>query len=649
MIQALREILAVFKVDTKDLDKGVKNSNKAVDGLGDMLRGLAAPLAAAFSGAAVVGFAHELVTTASAARDTADALGLGVRELQEWQHAASLSNIATEQVTTSITKLGQKIAQAKAGNSEMAKTFKALGVDVDEVSKIAEQSLGDAFEHVGLALAGLEDNAQRTDLAMKLFEESGPKLFNLFKDGAEGIEAMRKEVEELGFAFDDEFADGSKEVTKNLTRLSMAGKGLLLQVLKPLLPDLLDLSKDLIRGAKAVMPLVKQFVTFAKETGLVQKSVQLLASGALAIGIANFGKLAGVIRSATVAAAKFLIPALLIEDLIVFLAGGKSLIGRKLDDFFGAGTADKVRESIKEMATAVYEFFGRVKDEIIPIIEEWGPTVLKLVASLGAAVVAFKLVTGAITLWSGVMAGIPTIMKAARTAWLLFQVALFANPIALVAAAIVGALALVVAYWPEISGFFSDLWEKVGGGLTVIEFLEGAWIDLKFAAIGAATGISDAFGEAWNFIIAGAQRALKFVAGLMEKLPFIGEAAAKGLSDLAGSAGDLTMRTDRFEGTAKEWQEARAGLRAEVDGRKAQEAASDAEVKQYYASPSRENFTSVSQDINQTTQVTVTVPPGTPESVANRVGAAAERGAREGSGRNRRAIEAAVGQRPATG
>lgn len=68
---------------------------------------------------------------------------------------------------------------------------------------------------------------------------------------------------------------------------------------------------------------------------------------------------------------------------------------------------------------------------------------LEFAGVLACVALAVKAVTGALVAWNAVMA---------------------LNPAVLVGTAVVAALALIVDYWPEISSFFSDLWDKVQTG-----------------------------------------------------------------------------------------------------------------------------------------------------------------------------------------
>lgn len=608
MIQALREILAVFKVDTKDLKAGVTEGNKLVNGLKEALGSITGPLAAALTGGAIVGFAHEMLETADATAKTASALGLAAQELQEWQHAAGLSGVAAEQVTVSVTKLGQKIAQARSGNAELAKTFKALNVDMDELADIADQSLGDAFEHVGLALAGVEDEAKRTDLAMKLFEESGPKLFNLFKGGSESIRAMREEVEELGYAFTGEFVADVQDFNDNLARLKMGGQGLLLQFFKPMLPALLEFSQELVRAAKAVIPVVREFVAWIRQTKLLQAAMTLLAGKGLLVGLTAIGKwavaaggLTGILQRLLAVVARFLLPLLLLEDVIVFLAGGKSLLGEKLDDWFGPGTSGAVRE-----------FFLAFKNAPDDIRQAFASLPADLEKSFGA-IGAF-----------------------------------FGDLYTIIVDEFLFMIDIMTGGWDNFAAKMKAMGDWMLAAIQIV------WVELKFAGLSVAAAVTDAFTTAWNNIVAGAQNAMRTVAKALSSLPLTGKLLAGGVEAAADSLDDAKADAPTASADVSEqWAQARLGLVAELEAAQARmqpgkdNATAPVIATPTYSVPAPSNVTNVTQDVNQTTQVTVTVPAGTPETMANRVGAAAQRGAREGSSQNLRAAQAALVPRPA--
>jgi hypothetical protein len=73
------------------------------------------------------------------------------------------------------------------------------------------------------------------------------------------------------------------------------------------------------------------------------------------------------LRTAAGAALRFLAPLLIIEDFLVFLAGGKSVFGRVFEEMFGAGGAEKARTWINN---TIGEFQASL-DKVIPLVREF--------------------------------------------------------------------------------------------------------------------------------------------------------------------------------------------------------------------------------------------------------------------------------------
>ncbi len=85
-------------------------------------------------------------------------------------------------------------------------------------------------------------------------------------------------------------------------------------------------------------------------------------------------------------------------------------------------------------------------------------------------------------------------IKIAAAAQMLFNAIAAANPYTLILMAIIAAIGLVIAYWPEISAFFSALGERVGE---------------------VAGAIGEWFAGAWDSIVSGVTAAFDWVSGIV--------------------------------------------------------------------------------------------------------------------------------------
>src|SRR5690606_27767638 len=110
------------------------------------------------------------------------------------------------------------------GAGPAAEAIKALGLEAEGADGKIKKS-GQFIEELADKYAALEDKSEAGPQLMKLFGEQGLKLIPMLKGGAAGIRAMRAEVEELGFAFDEDFARGAEAFDDNLARLQKGFKG----------------------------------------------------------------------------------------------------------------------------------------------------------------------------------------------------------------------------------------------------------------------------------------------------------------------------------------------------------------------------------------------------------------------------------------
>lgn len=591
-MEALRQIVAKFQADLTPLDKGLDQSEKKVSGFEKTLKSLGAQIAAAFAVKAVYDFTFGLIHAADATAKQADALGLGIVELQEWGHAADLSGVQAELLAMVFGKLNLQLNEAATkGAGPAAEALKVLGLE----AKTADgklKSAGQVIEEVADAIQGM-DVAERNAQLMKLFGEQGVKLVPMLKGGSAGIKAMRAEVEALGFAFDEDFARGAEAFDDNVDRLTKGFKGLVIQGLGPILPDLIDLTGHLVAGAKATVPMVRGVMRFVRETHFLQAALAILSLkgfGALAAmtgsWLTKLGGLQGVLARVTAVLWKTVAPLLILEDLLTFMSGGESAFGEMLDRTFGEGTAKNVQR--------VFDQIKNGQDEIRDDFRLLRQSLEKDFGAIGA-------------FGGGVATG-------------LMETFLFAADI-------------ITGNWDragaKIEFTFSHLWG-------VLDF---AFTSIKFAALGVAASISDAFAGAWNSVIEGAQKAITAVADVASKMP--------GMGDVAGSLGAAAKDLTGFkaEGGASDKVEAerqkQLNLIAEVTNQINADFAK-AQQPQVAASNTTNNAVTnnTTANITNNNRVEVKVPPGTPAAVADRVGKAAQAGFRGFDSPNRATLEA---------
>jgi hypothetical protein len=360
---ALREILVAFgfDVETKDLEKGEKHA----DGLLHKFESLGTAIAAAFAVHEVKSFFEETLHGATELAKSATMYGMAAQSLQELEFAAAASNVSVETLHMGIMRLQRSMfAAGGAGGAEgTAKAFSKLGIAVKDASGKTRDTT-DLLEDVAEKFTQIQDPAERTGIAMKLFGRGGAQMIPFLLKGKEGIEDLRKEMHALGGGFTDDFIEKAHEAHEAEVKLDMATKSLRVSIVTGLFPAIMGVL-DSLRGA------VTTFREVTKEVDLGR----IALSGFLLFALGNLPTLIGLVKTfaleSAVPIAGWILLAVAIEDIIGLMTGADSLTGTFLDRIFGEGSAESFRKSVVFMTTS-WEGFT---DTIATTMQEVGGVV----------------------------------------------------------------------------------------------------------------------------------------------------------------------------------------------------------------------------------------------------------------------------------
>lgn len=368
MGNVLETFYIMFASNADELDKGAKEAKGIVDKLDESLAstdkrtqalgtGLVrmAGMATAALGA-VVGFGavlHGVLSTANMANellDLSNAIGVSVEDLSAWSMAVSKSGGTAQDFQNDIKGIATDMAQISVtGKSKLLPFFRELGVSVTDSSGHVKKAidllpeLADAFSKVS--------PEQALGLGQKLGLSQGTIM--LLQQGRREVEAVIDRQKELGVVTTKQ-AEIAKRYNDTVQDTAHSYRTLTMTIGSAILPAMtwffevvqsgimfLIEHKDLAVGffialAGAVMAYaVPAFITLAAAT--------LPIWGPIAAGVAIVGALAAAF-------------ALLYEDVMIFVKGGDSLIGRVLDWLNGF-------ESFRIAVEALGNAFGWVADK----------------------------------------------------------------------------------------------------------------------------------------------------------------------------------------------------------------------------------------------------------------------------------------------
>lgn len=344
------------------------------------------------------------VETASALNDTSVALGVTTDAIQELGYAAQLNGSSVEGMSDGIRKLSINMQAAASGSEEAAQTFRRLGVQITEGGKLraADAVLADIADK----FKAMPSGARRVAAAVDLFGKSGAALIPTLAVGSAKLAELRQEARDLGIVLDKDTIAAGDDLGDSWDKLKAAADGLRYSIGGPLLEGIRESVDATVAWVKANRALLAQRLQGLLK-GLVS-GLKLLASGLLLVwrglnfviarwklfavlilstlaaivlgngaAVLSFLALgAAAIKAAVSAAAAWIaaeapffalvaliaVVLLALEDLWVFLNGGKSLIGdvgkelaRLVSDFIDQGPKDGEHWMIKILrATLIY-------------------------------------------------------------------------------------------------------------------------------------------------------------------------------------------------------------------------------------------------------------------------------------------------------
>ncbi len=325
-------------------------------------------------------------STAQAATETlqwANRLGLTTEQLSRLQFAASQYGVQQDAVIDGLKELSLRTDEfVKTGKGPGVDAFNALGLEASELNAVSNDT-AELFALVRSRVDDIQNAAERQRIVDELFGgQAGEQFAEFLSINTQEFERLQRLADELGVTIGGSLAQDSRAYTRQIGRLQAVFTGLRNTVGGELLPALSDflmqMQAFILRNRELITQRIQsvlQGIGFAlRSVGLIiggvlktldrivnafadwesvirlTVSALLLMTGlkvarwltALAIGLKVATASLFTMRGALVAiqripiVAAFTALAFAIEDIIVWILGGQSVIGRFIgswDDF----------------------------------------------------------------------------------------------------------------------------------------------------------------------------------------------------------------------------------------------------------------------------------------------------------------------------
>lgn len=262
--------------------------------------------------APVVHMVEEVIELGDALEAQAAQTGLSTDVLQEWRFIAERGNVDADALVGAMSRLQRQAASSPKELRKLGVTLRGANGQVRSASEL--------FRDTGLAIAGIEDPAQRAARAQAIFGRSGRQLLPIFAGGAAGIDEMMQRFDELGGGLSEDVVAGAAAADDALVdfRLSVTSlKGVLASSVLPIISDFIG----------GIASTVGWLVDLVKHSSVVQATLGSLAVIAGVLAIALFPIWAPLVAIIAVFALGLAGIVIAVEDVVTAFRGGQSVFG----------------------------------------------------------------------------------------------------------------------------------------------------------------------------------------------------------------------------------------------------------------------------------------------------------------------------------
>ena len=429
MASVIDALMITLGVDSSGVKSGMEQAENTIAASAkNIMNNILAPLAAALA----IGSAFkEYLAGAQAVGNLANTLNESQEDMQAWAGAVVRAGGDASAFEGSLVSLNSKMLEfAQTGTSSAAPALAQLGISARDSNGNIKSSI-DIMQELA-RVADTMDPARFQALTSSLGIDSGTLL--LLKQGSMSVDELVARQKLLGVYTAEDSAIATK-MGNAIKDLMQVLKSISTVIMRFVLPPLTWLTDKMV-----------EFVLFIREhevflraviSGIAAVLTAVLLPAMIKIGAAALANPLTWIFIAVAAAV--LAVSLLIEDLYVYIKGGKSSLG-EFWGMFGSG---------EEVAAKLSKAWAKLKDIFLVIIEYVKGSIPYILQWIGVFAGAAVIIKTILLIGAGI-SNIIGFVKGVITAWQIFTALIAANPIGAVLTAITIALMLIVQNWDKI-------------------------------------------------------------------------------------------------------------------------------------------------------------------------------------------------------
>jgi hypothetical protein len=278
---ALGQLVVRLGLDAAEFTQGMSKAEAEAlrfgQKMGADIRTAALGAAAAITAVAAAGVAafkvlNDQVESIASFQSLSEKIGDTAENLASLKKASDVSGVSMDSIATASIKLSAALSKTDEDGNGAAAAIKALGLDFDTFKKLAPV---DQIDAVSKAMAGFEDGAGKTAVAVALWGKSGADMIPLLNDLASGSERQVTLTEAQIKAADD--------FSKSMARLKSDTSTLFNQLSAELIPTLQDLLNAFTGAGDSANSAADNAKPFAGAMEFIRNEIKLTIADTLTL------------------------------------------------------------------------------------------------------------------------------------------------------------------------------------------------------------------------------------------------------------------------------------------------------------------------------------------------------------------------------
>jgi hypothetical protein len=188
--------------------------------------------AAAAVGGTIIAFSKTVTAGAEEVGKLSEKIGVTVESMSTLKYAAYVADISMEELAISLRFLNKTMAEAQTGSQDLRALFKVLKVEFESAPGVL-RATDDVLIDLAERFYRMEDGANKTAIAIKLFGRAGSDLIPFLNLGRGGIEKLKDEARKLGIELDSKTTKSAQEFHDAIKKLWETSKAAALHFAGP--------------------------------------------------------------------------------------------------------------------------------------------------------------------------------------------------------------------------------------------------------------------------------------------------------------------------------------------------------------------------------------------------------------------------------